>query len=159
MTNQNDVIEGTTISFQDIMELLPHRYPFLMIDALEVIDGEMHGVGIKNVTGNEPWVPGHFPDWPVMPGVLIVEAMAQTAAALVVNNRPGIDNRVIYFMAVDKCRFRNPVVPGNQLRIEVQQITRKGAVWKYKGVARVGDTVAMEAVFTAMNYSPKTSEG
>lgn len=147
--------ENKIISLQEIMELLPHRYPFLMVDSVEVIDGELHGVGIKNVTANEPWVPGHFPAWPVMPGVLIIEAVAQSAAALIAYNRKGeIEGKVVYFMSLDKCRFRNPVVPGDQLRLDVQQIKRKGAVWKYKGIARVGDKTAAELEFTAMNYDP-----
>lgn len=153
MTDQNKTVKGTRIGLQEIMAVLPHRYPFLMIDALEIIDGEIHGTGIKNVSANEPWVSGHFPAWPVMPGVLVVESMTQTAAALVAHNRKDeIVSQVIYFMGIDKCRFRNPVMPGDQLRIEVRQIKKRGAVWKYKGIARVGEKVAAEAEFTAMNY-------
>lgn len=144
------------IGSAEILELLPHRDPFLMVDALEEMDGEARCVGIKKVREDEYWIPGHFPDWPVMPGVLIVECMAQTAAALVSHNRKGeIDVGVVYFMAVDKCRFRQPVTPGDTLRLEVEQIRRKGPVWKYQGTARVGDKVVAEAEFTAMNYMPE----
>ncbi len=150
-----DTVKGTSVNIQEIMELIPHRFPFLLIDAIEEMDGEERAVGIKNVTANEPWVPGHFPDWPVMPGVLIVEAMAQTAAALVVHNRKDeVERKVIYFMSVDKCRFRNAVMPGDVLKIEILKIKSKGPVWKYKGIARVGDKICTEAEFMAMNYDP-----
>lgn len=153
---QNEMINGTSVGIQEILDLLPHRFPFLMIDRIEEMDGEERAVGVKNVSANEPWVQGHFPDWPVMPGVLIVEAMAQTAAALVVHNRKDeVERKVVYFMAVDKCRFRNAVMPGDVLKIEVLKLKSKGAVWKYKGIARVGDKVCAEAEFMAMNYDPE----
>lgn len=127
-----------------VLELLPHRYPMLMIDRIVEMDGDRSAVGIKNVTNNEPFFQGHFPGHPVMPGVLIVEAMAQTAGALVINHLGTSEtNQLVYFMTVDRARFRKPVVPGDVLHVHVTKLQSRGSVWKYHGEGRVnGDLVA-----------------
>ena len=149
---QKDIMELDTAR---IMELLPHRYPFLLIDKVrDIVSGES-AVGIKNVTINEPFFPGHFPGHPVMPGVLIVESMAQTAAAMVVvsmDDDP--DGTLVYFMAIDNARFRKPVVPGDVLEIHVTKTQKRGSVWKFEGIAKVDDAVVAEAKFTAMIVDP-----
>lgn len=134
-----------------IMEMIPHRYPILLVDRLiDYVAGES-AVGLKNVTMNEPHFMGHFPGKPVMPGVLIVEAMAQTSAILVVQTLgKEAEGKVVYFMSIDNARFRKPVVPGDSLHIHVEKIQQRGQVWKFKGVAKVGDTVCAEATFAAM---------
>ncbi len=138
------------IDIDEIMELIPHRYPFLLIDRMEkVVLGES-ATGIKNVTMNEPFFQGHFPGHPVMPGVLIVEAMAQTAAALVMKTEAQAKGSVVYFMSVDSARFRKPVRPGDQLRIDVSKQHRRGNVWKFKGEARADGVLMAEATYAAM---------
>jgi len=139
------------IDIERLMELIPHRYPFLMIDrVVEVVLGES-AVGIKNVSVNEPFFAGHFPKHPVMPGVLIIEAMAQTAAVLVVYTiGDSAAGKVVYFMTVDDCRFRRPVMPGDQLRIHVNKQRQRGAVWKFRGEAKVDGILVAEATFGAM---------
>ena len=134
-----------------IMEMIPHRYPILLVDRLVDYVEDERAVGLKNVTMNEPHFMGHFPGKPVMPGVLIVEAMAQTSAILVVQTLgKDAESKVVYFMSIDSARFRKPVVPGDSLYIHVEKIQRRGQVWKFKGVAKVGDTVCAEATFAAM---------
>ncbi len=134
-----------------IMERIPHRYPFLMIDRVINIVSKTSAVGIKNVTINEPYFQGHFPSKPIMPGVMIVEAMAQTAGVLVVaslENRS--DGQLVYFMTIDNARFRKPVVPGDTLHIHVKKIQNRGTVWKFKGEAKVDEKIVAEATFSAM---------
>ena len=133
-----------------IMELLPHRYPFLLIDKLVDLVPNESAVGIKNVTFNEPFFQGHFPGRPIMPGVLIIEAMAQTAACVVVQGMPKSDKRLVYFMSVENARFRKPVVPGDQLRIHVKKERNRGTVWRFAGEARVDGQLMDEATYTAM---------
>lgn len=134
-----------------VMQLLPHRYPMLMIDGIKEMRGTDSAIGIKNVTFNEPHFQGHFPGLPVMPGVLIVEAMAQTAGALVLNGLgQGADNKVVYFMSIDKAKFRKPVVPGDVVFIHVQKLQNRGPVWKFNGQAKVNGSVVAEADFAAM---------
>jgi 3-hydroxyacyl-[acyl-carrier-protein] dehydratase len=133
-----------------IMELLPHRYPFLLIDKLVDLVPNESAVGIKNVTFNEPFFQGHFPGRPIMPGVLIIEAMAQTAACVVVQGMPKSDKRLVYFMSVENARFRKPVVPGDQLRIHVKKERNRGNVWRFGGEARVDGQLMAEATYTAM---------
>ena len=134
-----------------IMELIPHRPPFLMIDKLvEVVLGES-AVGIKNVSIDEWFFQGHFPRRPVMPGVLIVEAMAQTAAALVVETiGPTAFGKLVYFMSVNQARFRRPVVPGDSLKIHVTALRHRGNVWKFEGLAKVDGRLCAEATYAAM---------
>lgn len=143
--------QGEVISSEQLLRMLPHRYPMLMIDRLEEIVGETSAVGIKNVSINEPVFQGHFPGKPIMPGVLIVEAMAQTAAALVVHTMGGsAEGRLVYFMSVENARFRKLVLPGDTLRVHVERIHKRGAVWKFKSEAKVNGVVCAEATYTAM---------
>jgi len=134
-----------------VMELLPHRYPMLMIDGIKEMRGTESAVGIKNVTFNEPHFQGHFPGLPVMPGVLIVEAMAQTAGAVVLGGLgQGAEGKVVYFMSIEKAKFRKPVVPGDVLNIHVTKLQNRGPVWKFNGQAKVDGSVVAEADFSAM---------
>lgn len=141
---------------QLIQRIIPHRYPFLLVDKVVEIDGTKSGVGIKNVTMNEPQFTGHFPDNPVFPGVMMVEAMAQTAAVIA---GVGLDladkNFGVYFMAIDGVKFRRMVRPGDTLRMHVETVRGGGKVWKFKGRATVEDDVACECEFTAMMDLPK----
>ncbi|MEM8788920.1 MAG: 3-hydroxyacyl-ACP dehydratase FabZ [Pseudomonadota bacterium] len=134
-----------------ILDLIPHRPPFLFIDRLINIDGDESAVGIKNVTMNEPFFPGHFPGKPVMPGVIIIEAMAQTASAMVSHHLgKEFENSLVYFMAIDGAKFRRMVEPGDTLELHLSVLKRRGKVWRYKGVAMVGDEVAAEAEIMAI---------
>jgi beta-hydroxyacyl-ACP dehydratase FabZ len=134
----------TLLDVNQIRQILPHRYPFLLVDRIVEMD-ETHIVGIKNVTANEPFFQGHFPDFPVMPGVLIVEAMAQTAGVQVLSSIPDRDKKLVFLVSVDGARFRKPVVPGDQLRIEMKVVKRKGTVAKMAGVATVDGALVAEA--------------
>jgi len=144
----------------EILKLLPHRYPFLMVDKIIDIDGDLSGVGVKNVTINEPHFQGHFPDNPVMPGVLLIEAMAQTAGVLVIKDRQSKKTEeeasndegpsVVYFMMIDKGRFRKPVVPGDTVYFHVTQLKKRSNIWKYKGEAKVNGQVVADAEISAM---------
>jgi len=131
--------------------MIPHRYPFLMIDRVKNVVPDHQAVGIKNVTASEPHFQGHFPNHPVMPGVLIVEAMAQTAAVLVVETL-GVEaeGKLVYFMSVDNARFRKPVTPGDVLEITVTKLRSRGNVYKFEGKARADGVLMAEAVFSAM---------
>ena len=139
------------LDIKQIQRLIPHRYPMLLVDRLvDIVDGE-EAVGIKNVTMNEWFFQGHFPDEPVMPGVLIVEAMAQTAGVLVMHSSYESEAKnLVYFMSIENARFRSPVLPGHSLRLHVKKERSRGAVWKFSGVAKVGDKVMAEATFSAM---------
>jgi beta-hydroxyacyl-ACP dehydratase FabZ len=134
----------TTLDNDAIRAILPHRYPFLLVDRIIEMDAG-HVVGIKNVTANEPFFLGHFPDFPVMPGVLIVEAMAQTAGVQVLSTIPDRANKLVYLVSVDNARFRRPVRPGDQLRIEMKVLKRKGTVAKMAGHATVDGVLVAEA--------------
>lgn len=139
-----------------IQKLIPHRYPFLLIDkVVNIVEGQSI-LGIKNVTSNEPFFPGHFPNHPVMPGVLIVEAMAQSAAVLVVHTM-GMDahGKVVYFMSVEDAKFRKPVVPGDVLQIYCEAIRSRGNVWKFQGTATVDGVKVAEATYSAMIMDEK----
>jgi 3-hydroxyacyl-[acyl-carrier-protein] dehydratase len=142
---------GAEISYAEILHRIPHRYPFLLIDRAEHYVANESIVGIKNVTFNEPFFEGHFPGNPVMPGVLIIEAIAQSGAVLM-SKTLDVDptNKTIFFASVDNTRFRNPVRPGDTLRMHVNIIKHRGGLFKFTGQARVGDKVAAEVEFAAM---------
>ncbi|MCZ4282033.1 3-hydroxyacyl-ACP dehydratase FabZ [Kiloniella laminariae] len=143
--------EGRSVGILEIKEMIPHRYPFLLIDRVDNILKDQSAVGLKNVTINEPFFEGHFPRQPIMPGVLIVEAMAQTAAVLVVETLDGAAaGKLVYFMTVDEARFRKPVGPGDQIRIHVTKTRSRGNVWKFEGKALVDGKLVAEAKFAAM---------
>lgn len=146
---------GITIDLAEIQALIPHRYPFLLIDRIEKVQLGESAVGIKNVTLNEWYFQGHFPDHPIMPGVIIIEALAQTAAALVMKSLAAQNNvqkpgDMVYFMSIDEAKFRKPVVPGDVLQLKVVKERARGPVWRFKGEAWVGDQLTDEATFTAM---------
>ena len=139
------------IDISRVLQAIPHRYPFLMIDRVIDLMRNRSAVGIKNVSINEGFFQGHFPNHPVMPGVLIIESMAQTAAVLVVETLgPEAAGKVVYFMSVEGAKFRRPVVPGDQLHIHVEKLRNRGNVWKFQGVARVDGMPVAEATFAAM---------
>ena len=136
---------------QELMQLLPHRYPILLIDRLVDIKPDEGAVGIKNVSYSDQIFQGHFPQKPVMPGVMIVEAMAQASAAYVSYTEDvDVEGKIILFMGVDKARFRKPVVPGDQLRIAVRTVQRRPPVWRFEGIASVDGKRVAEAQFSAM---------
>ena len=141
----------TQVNVQRIMEMIPHRHPFLMIDKVVDMVANTRATGIKNVSINENYFQGHFPARPVMPGVLIIEAMAQTAAVLVVHTLgTESEGKLVYFMSVDNARFRRPVFPGDRLDVHVTKQRHRGNVWKFEGRAKVGGKLMAEAVFAAM---------
>ena len=143
--------ENSIIDIEKIVRMIPHRYPFLMIDRVTDLILRESAIGHKNVTINEPHFQGHFPKKPIMPGVLIVESMAQTAAILVVQSLGGVnENTLVYFMSVENAKFRNPVVPGDVLEIQVMTKHNRKSVWKFDGVAKVSNNIVAEATFTAM---------
>lgn len=140
-----------TVDIAGILDLIPHRYPFLLVDRVVDLRAGQSAVGIKNVTVNEGFFQGHFPNHPVMPGVLIIESMAQTAAVLVVRTL-GADaiGKLVYFMTIEGAKFRRPVVPGDQLRIHVAAERNRGTVWKFSATARVDGVSVAEARYAAM---------
>jgi 3-hydroxyacyl-[acyl-carrier-protein] dehydratase len=137
-----------TADIQRILTALPHRYPFLMIDRIINIRGNESAVGIKNVTANEPQFTGHFPDYPIMPGVMTIEAMAQAGGALLLTEIPDRDDKLMVFTGIEEARFRKPIVPGDQLRIEVTVINWRSRAVKMQGVCTVDGKVAAEAIIT-----------
>lgn len=144
-----------TADIKEIMGMIPHRYPFLLIDRVkDIIPGES-ATGIKNVSFNEPFFPGHFPGHPVMPGVLIVEAMAQTSAVLVVRTQADAAGKVVYFTSIEGAKFRKPVTPGDQMFIKVTVLQNRGPVWKFSCVAEVDGAKVTEATITAMIMDEK----
>lgn len=141
----------STLNVNEIQKLIPHRYPMLLIDRLERIVKSESAVGIKNVTMNEWFFQGHFPENPVMPGVLIVEAMAQTAGTLVMySTEKKAEDKLVYFMTIDEAKFRKPVLPGDVLELVVEKIKARDPIWKFSGKAYVGGTLVSEAIFSAM---------
>ena len=150
---------GETLKSADIeliQRIIPHRYPFLLVDRVIEIDGTKSGIGIKNVTMNEPQFTGHFPGTPVFPGVLMVEAMAQTSAVIAAVGMDLVDkDLMVYFMAMDNVKFRRKVGPGDTLRMKVETVRGGGKVWKFKGEASVEGELACECEFTAMMEMPK----
>lgn len=150
MSEENNT-KLTAIGIERIMELIPHRYPMLLIDQMTDITLGDSAVGIKCVTMNEPFFQGHFPDKPVMPGVLIVEAMAQTAAALVtLTLGADAEGKLVYFMSIDGAKFRKPVVPGDKLELHIKKDRNRGPVWRFKAEGKVNGKIVAEATYTAM---------
>jgi 3-hydroxyacyl-[acyl-carrier-protein] dehydratase len=137
------------IEVNEIKTIIPHRYPFLLVDRIISLEKSKTAVGIKNVSANEGFFEGHFPGNPIMPGVLIVEALAQTAGILS-NVSSEKKYKSVYFMSIERAKFRKPVVPGDQLRLEVEVLKQRNTVLKFSGIARVDDKVVAEAEFTAM---------
>ena len=141
------VIENKTImDIHQIMRCLPHRFPFLLVDKIVELEGDKRVVGIKNVTINEPFFPGHFPGAPVMPGVLIIEAMAQVAGVMIYRDLPDKESKLIYFTGIESAKFRRPVLPGDQLRIEMDLLARRSNFGKMQGRATVDGKLAAEAI-------------
>jgi 3-hydroxyacyl-[acyl-carrier-protein] dehydratase len=146
MDNQNLPVEGKSVlEITDIMSLIPHRYPFLLIDRVIEIERKKRLVAIKNVTINEPFFAGHFPDYPIMPGVLIVEAMAQAGGVLLLMELPDRDSKLILFTGIERAKFRRPVVPGDQLRIEIDVLNFKSRAGRMAGRCTVDGKLACEA--------------
>ena len=143
--------KGYEIDIGRVMQLIPHRYPFLMVDRVIDVVPDLSAIGVKNVTINEPFFQGHFPKKPIMPGVLIIEAMAQTSAVLVVETLgANAEGKLVYFMTIESARFRRPVGPGDRLYIHVSKERRRANVWKFRGEAKVDGVLVAEAVYAAM---------
>ena len=144
------------LRIEEIMRILPHRYPFLLVDRVIEVDPDRRIVALKNVSINEPFFNGHFPGSPVMPGVLIIEAMAQAGAILgLLEKNADLSKTLVYFMGIDEAKFRRPIVPGDQMRIVVEVIRRKAIVWKMKGEVYVGSELAAEAILLSSVRSQK----
>jgi 3-hydroxyacyl-[acyl-carrier-protein] dehydratase len=144
-------VHPKTIDIMRIIQMIPHRYPFLMVDRVVDVIPDVSATGIKNVTINEPYFQGHFPSRPIMPGVMIVESMAQTAAVLVVETLgERAEGKLVYFMSVDNARFRKPVGPGDQLLVHVFKERSRGNVWKFRSEAKVDGVLMAEATYAAM---------
>jgi 3-hydroxyacyl-[acyl-carrier-protein] dehydratase len=151
--------EVQSLDIQDILRILPHRYPFLLVDRITEIVRTKRIVAIKNVTVNEPYFVGHFPDHPIMPGVLVVEAMAQAGGVLLLTEFPDREERLLLFTGIEKAKFRRPVAPGDQLRIEVDVLVWRGTAGRMQGKAYLGDKLACEAIITCrLLHRPKKSE-
>ena len=144
-------MESVIIDIDRVIEMIPHRYPFLMVDKVIDLVPNESATGVKNVTVNEPFFQGHFPGKPIMPGVLIVESMAQTAAVLVVHTLGAeSEGKLVYFMSVDNARFRKPVRPGDQLLVHVKKERNRANVWKFNAEAKVDGVLVAEATYSAM---------
>ena len=142
---------GKLIDIERVMQLIPHRYPFLMVDRVIDLIPDVSAIGVKQVSVAEPHFQGHFPRKPIMPGVLIIESMAQTAAVLVVETLgPSAEGKLVYFMSVENARFRRPVVPGDTLHVHVFKERQRANVWKFRGEAKVDDQLVAEATYAAM---------
>ncbi len=151
MSEAETAVSVESIDILRIMEMIPHRYPMLLIDRVIDLRVGKSAIGIKNVTINEPQFTGHFPTQPVMPGVMIVEAMAQTAAVVVVHSLgKEAEGKLVYFMTIDEARFRKPVTPGDQMHIHVSAVKQRGPVWKFEGKDIVDVKLAAYAIFSAM---------
>lgn len=149
-TDKTSVVALTSVDIKRILQMIPHRYPMLMVDRVIDVQLGQSAVGIKNVSINEPFFQGHFPAEPVMPGVLVIEALAQTACVLVVAGFAETEGKLVYFMSIDRVRFRRPVVPGDRLELQVQKVQTRGNVWRFSGKAMVEGKIAAEATFAAM---------
>lgn len=145
---QSDTTQ-TTLDAGEIQKILPHRYPFLLVDKIVALTPMQRVTGIKNVTVNEPFFVGHFPDYPIMPGVLILEAMAQTGGIMLLNSQEAPQEKLAYFTGIDNVRFRKPVRPGDQLRFEMEMLKFRQSICKMKGQAFVGETLVCEAELSA----------
>lgn len=143
------------IGINEILKMIPHRYPFLLVDRVDIIKPNEEAVGLKNITMNEPQFTGHFPENPVMPGVLIIEAMAQTAAVTVMSNQEEGHKKSVFFMSVENAKFRKPVLPGHQLKMHVVKEQERRNVYRFRGEATVDGVLHAEAVFTAMIFEEK----
>ncbi|MCZ2158454.1 3-hydroxyacyl-ACP dehydratase FabZ [Bartonella sp. 220] len=150
MVNTGEMKSLEAVDIEKLLSILPHRYPFLLIDRIVEIDGEQEAIGIKNITINEPHFTGHFPAKPVMPGVLILEAMAQTAGAISLLKLENKQTNLVYLMTVDHAKFRKPVVPGDQLKIHVQLLKKRSGMRRFSCVAKVEDVRVAEAEIAAM---------
>jgi 3-hydroxyacyl-[acyl-carrier-protein] dehydratase len=139
-----------TVDIIKLLASLPHRYPFLLVDRIIECDGDESCIGIKNVTFNEPQFQGHFPEQPVMPGVLLIEGMAQTAGALCVNASKTLRPKIVYFMTINNAKFRKPVIPGDRVEFHMKKINQRRNMWWYKGTAKVDGQVVCEAEVSAM---------
>jgi len=156
VSDPKEGVSEVEIDIDGIMKMIPHRYPFLMIDKVTDIVPHERATGIKCVSIGEPHFQGHFPVKPIMPGVLIIEAMAQTAAVLVVHSLgPEALNKIVYFMSIDNARFRKPVVPGDVVALRVETIRHRGSGWKLNGKALVEENLVAEATFSAMILDPE----
>jgi beta-hydroxyacyl-ACP dehydratase FabZ len=145
-TATSDTEKGVVYTVNEIMRFLPHRYPFLLVDRIVELEADKRIVGLKNVTINEPFFQGHFPGAPVMPGVLIIEAMAQVAGVMIYRDLPDKDKKLIYFTGIESAKFRRPVLPGDQLRIEMELLNRRNNFGKMQGRATVDGKLASEAI-------------
>lgn len=143
------------VGINEILKLIPHRYPFLLVDKVSIIKEGHEGIGLKNITVNEPQFTGHFPENPIMPGVLIIEAMAQTAAVVVMYGQPEGVKKGVFFMSVESAKFRKPVLPGDQLKMHLVLEQGRRNVFRFRARAMVGDVLHAEAVLTAMIYDEK----
>ena len=150
---EKEVIRQIVIN--EILKMIPHRYPFLLVDRVDIIEPNEEAVGLKNITMNEPQFTGHFPENPVMPGVLIIEAMAQTAAVTVMSNQEEGHKKSVFFMSVENAKFRKPVLPGHQLKMHVVKEQERRNVYRFRGEATVDGVLHAEAVFTAMIFEEK----
>lgn len=143
------------VKIGEILKLIPHRYPFLLVDKVDIITEGEEGIGVKNVTMNEPQFTGHFPENPVMPGVLIIEAMAQTAAVTVMSAEKDEAKKGVFFMSVESAKFRKPILPGDQVKMHVKKELARRNVYRFRGEAMVNGALHAEAVFTAMIFDEK----
>ena len=141
---------STVSAIQKLFSVLPHRYPFLLIDKVKDIRGDEFGIGIKNVTVNEPQFMGHFPGNPIMPGVLMIEGMAQTGGVMAILHAGGSTGKVVYFMTIDKAKFRKPVIPGDRIEYHMTKIAKKRNMWFYRGEAFVDGKLVVEAELSAV---------
>ena len=150
-TTNGDALDTCTI--EQIVDLLPHRYPFLLVDRIIEMKDDESCIGLKNVTINEPFFAGHFPGRPIMPGALVIEGMAQTAAALCMHaerKKTGASQKLVYFMSIDGARFRRPIMPGDQIAFHMRKLQNRRAVWRFQGHAKVEGALAAEARISAM---------
>ncbi len=154
-----EVAAPITLDIKQIMEILPHRYPFLLIDRIVELERKKRIVAIKNVTFNEPFFQGHFPGMPIMPGVLVVEAMAQAGGTLLLTEFPNRDEVLVMFAGIEKAKFRRPITPGDQLRITVEVLAWRGTAGRMEGKAYLGEKVAAEAIITCRVVQRKPATG